>query len=162
MKTPLRFVSLGAGAGLVALMLSPTSTTPALAQTPGVLALLEQLQASVGALQERVNGLIASDEANTRVTPAVLLVEGTLRCTVVNVAEEPRTIVAQVVDADTAEIVRERTGTFPPRRVDFIAVADTILTGRGYCQFTVIDGTRKDIRGSIELVGPPPVQLAAE
>lgn len=162
MKTPLRLVALAACAGLVAVMLSPTSTTPALAQTTGVLALLEQLQARVGALQERVNALIASDDANARFTPAVLLVEGTLRCTVVNVAEEPRTIVTKVVDADTAETVREGTGIFPPRRVGFIAVADTILTGRGYCHFTVIDGTRKDIRGSIELVGPPSVQLAAD
>ena len=162
MTNLLRYLGVAVTAVLVTTLLATAGAVPAFAQSTGVLALIEQLQSTVQTIQTGVNALIASDEANFRATPAVLLVEGTLRCTVVNVSNEPRTILNQVIDADTGQVVRERTGVFPPRRVDFIPVPDSLFSLRGYCMFTVLDGTRKDIRGALELVGAPPVQLAAD
>jgi len=119
------------------------------------------LQTSVNALQASMNALIAPAQANVRITPLLESSSQDVSCSVVNVSASTRTI--RIENLGVGEPLVS-TDPIPPGAIFAIIRPDT--GGRFYCRFTVIDGTRADIRGSIGVKSSaslePASALAAE
>lgn len=135
---------LGAGAAV-------TSAQGA-APLQSLIGLLEQLQASVSALQQSVNALGASD--NFVFTPVVRVESGIIDCNFVNVTAEPRHVEIVIVNAATGATATQDSGlvaTPPGRFRSTGAFSPGGFTGMAYCKFTVLDGVKTDIRANLTL-----------
>ena len=132
------------------LVVSGVGATAVMAQgAPGslaqILAALQQLQASVNALGAENNFLF---------TPTVIVETGIVDCNHVNVTDADRHVLTQLVDASTGEVVATAGAGAATRPGQFRAVgavAPSGFSGTGYCKFTVVDGTKSDIRANLTL-----------
>lgn len=151
------------------------------ASVPGILAELKSMVTTVIAQLTTVQDSLAtltssSAQGNTRWTP---ILQGMTRtdCRVITISNVERTVRAQIwtfarpafpggagfppAPATPARVVLERTETLAPGGIIELVTND----GYFWCQFTVLDGTRADIRGSIDgwkdALGPS-TALAAE
>jgi hypothetical protein len=127
-----------------------------------LLAMMTSLQNSVNALQASMNASIAPAQANVRITPVLGSSSHDVSCTVVNVSASTRTIRIENIGV----VVEPLVTTDPMSPGAIFAIIRPDATGPFYCRFTVIDGTRTDIRGSIRVKSSaslePGTVLAAE
>ena len=127
--------------------------TAVLAQgAPGV---FEQLLAALVSLQQSVNAIGAV--SNVAVTPMVQVGQGDIGCYWVNVASAPRTVEIQLINAPVGTVVFEHPNPVPidpGKRMGIIVVAPRDFTGQAYCKFTVVDGTKADIRANLTVTSP--------
>lgn len=134
----------------VGLVISGVGVTVAMAQGASgfpeqVLTALRQLQASVDAIGASNNYLF---------TPVVIVESGIIDCNHVNVTDGDRHVLTELINAGTGAVVASASGTIPtlPGRARGVgAVAPLGFNGTGYCRFTVLDGTKADIRANLTL-----------
>lgn len=136
---------------------------------PSIMTAVAAVQNTVNTILSRMNALTAANAVNFRATPTVLwggpLGSTGVLCEVNNVSDAEHMVRMQFIDSLGATLA-EFTQLYPPGTGSSIGGA----TGFGwyYCKFTVLDGTRNDIRGSIAIhSAAPPVfddrfALAAE
>ena len=152
-KRLLRYCSAAAAVGLLLFVIGIATAGPVFAQTPSILQILARLQASVDAVQASLDALSAPSEVNFRLTPPVLRFqgdEGVSNCFVTNVSSATKNIRIQSLD---------RTGAVSFQNENPIAAGASFWFGvvnleATRCKFTVLDGTRSDIRGSIVVKFP--------
>ena len=131
-----------------------------------VLAAVQDVQRSIVGLQANANALQASLDAHIapshfRWTPAAFASADLVTCRVVNISDVEKTIHIEVKTGDGSNAT-ERMANVAPGAV---AIAGTgVRRGSFHCKFTVIGGTRADIRGTLSWVNPDgrSVQLPAE
>jgi hypothetical protein len=118
---------------------------------------MNTLQTSVSTLQTSVNALIAStSQGNTRITPAAVATSPDVGiCTVTNVTDVPRTIHVQMIDGNTGVLVSENGANGQLVQPGRSAYAPNGTNRRLFCQFTVVDGSRTDIRGDLAIYTAP-------
>jgi hypothetical protein len=137
---------------LAAALLIAGGGTAVLAQgAPGayeqLLAALVSLQRSVNAIQESVNAI--GTVSNVAVTPMVQVGGDDVFCHWVNAASAPRTVEIQLFNAPFGTLIFEHPDPVPidPGKRMGIGVPGHI--GQVYCKFTVVDGTKADIRANL-------------
>jgi hypothetical protein len=115
---------------------------------------MSTLQASVATLQTSLNTLIASTtEGNARITPAAVPTSpDTGICTATNVTDAPRTIHVQMIDGNSGSLVSENGANGQLVQPGKSAVAPGATNKR---LFTVVDGSRTDIRAGLAIYTPP-------
>jgi hypothetical protein len=161
----------------VVLVLSGVGATAVMAQGPpslaGILAALQEIQSSitgvaqsitgvqqgitgvqqsVDGVQQSVNALGAT--SNFAFTSAVIVESGIIDCGHVNVSGVERHVTTQLINANTGAVLIEGGGAIatPPGRYRGVgAFSPGGFSGTAYCKFTVVDGTKADIRGSLTL-----------
>jgi hypothetical protein len=141
----------------VGLLISGVGVTVATAQgAPGalqqILQALQGLQTSVDSVQESVNALGVLN--NYMVTPVVIVETGIIDCNHVNVTNADKHVLTELINAGTGAAVASASGgiaTPPGRSRGVGAVAPLGFNGTGYCKFTVLDGTKADIRANLTL-----------
>jgi len=121
-----------------------------------VLAAVQEVQRSIVGLQVTVNSLQASLDAHTgpshfRWTPAVRASNDSVNCMVVNVSDVDKTIHIEVKVRDGSTL-SDATVNVAPGATSFVAIAPRNFDF--HCKFTVINGTRADIRGTLTGFGP--------
>lgn len=137
----------------VALVVGPALARDTSAQSegggpPAVLSILHDLQRALAGLQSSVDALGAPDQTNVRTTPPLFAPGGDfaagVSCSAVNIADAPRTIRTEAIGL---QFPIDQTFTLQP---GLTLVVSGFGRGSGaYCRFTVLDGTRADIRGSM-------------
>jgi hypothetical protein len=159
------------------LVLSGIGATVVTAQGPpalgSILATLEQIlssitgveqgitgvQQGIAGVQESVNGVQQSVTAlgatsNFAFTSAVIVESGIIDCGHINVSSVDRHVTTQLINANTGAVLIEGGGTIatPPGRFRGVgAFSPGGFSGTAYCKFTVLDGTKADIRGALTL-----------
>lgn len=132
------------------LVISGVGATTAMAQ--GVPGAFEQILAALGQLQTSINALSASD--NFRFTPVVIVESGIMDCNHVNITNADRHVLTQLINANTGAVVVESSGanvTAPGRARGVGVFVPGAFSGTAYCKFTVLDGTKADIRADLTL-----------
>jgi hypothetical protein len=140
---------------------------------PTILQAVQNLQGSVNALQSTVNNiqtdvaaLTASEQSNVRVTPGLFLEPNqSLLFSVTNVGSVPHKIKVERVDRLGNIDVIISGETLQPSHSTDGNVGTVSFVGSYYLKFTVLDGSRADIRASAQqLLGPDVLgaALAAE
>jgi hypothetical protein len=124
---------------------------------PSIVEVVQALQAEISALQTSVNALIAStSQGSTRITPAAVPISPDVGiCTATNVTGVPRTIHVQMIDGNTGVLVSENGANGQIVQPGRSAVAPNRTNRRLFCQFTVVDGSRTDIRGDFAIYTAP-------
>ena len=113
------------------------------------------VQNALSNIQDSLNSLSAAGHSNVRFTPPAL-VDGisndTASCRVVNVSDATQTVRAQLIRSDGT--VQKDTGNIP------LAAGKELETSienlgflKVYCKFTVVGGSRTDIRGTLAVFG---------
>lgn len=139
------------------LVISGVGATMVAAQgAPGaldaILAALQQLQTSISNVQQSVNALGAVN--NFAFTPAVIAETGIIDCAHVNVTSVDRHVATRLINAGTGAVVAEDTGVVATAPGHYRAIGAFVpgaFSGLGYCMFTVLDGTKADIRANLLL-----------
>ena len=106
---------------------------------------LEQIERALQELQQSVDALGAS--SNIAVTPALRLNNDLIACKAVNVADTNRDVRLQLINF-LGEVVFEETRSVVPGGIGTLSAS---FFGSHYCRFTVLNGTKADIRGSFEI-----------
>ena len=75
---------------------------------------------------------------------------GVLTCFLANVSSAHKTVLAEVLNA-AGGVVGGATFSLGPGVISGISMGISTYTGFAYCKFTVQDGTKADIRGSLNL-----------
>ena len=161
--TSVAIFTLMAFAGLPATSLAQGATednngNPSILQVvQGLQAAMTTLQTSVGTLQTSVNALIASaSQGNTRITPAAVAISPDVGiCTATNVTDTPRTIHVQMFDGNNGTLFSENGGNGQLVQPGKSAVAPSTSNRRLFCVFTVVDGSRSDIRAGLAIYTAP-------
>jgi hypothetical protein len=114
-----------------------------------VLAAVQDAQRSIVGLQVNVNALQASLDAHIapshfRWTPAASLGNSNLECIVVNISDVQKTVHVELKGGDGSTRT-EATVNLAPGAAS--RAVNLVGSGTLYCEFTVIGGTRADIRG---------------
>jgi len=121
------------------------------------------VQNALRGIQDSLNSLSAVGDSSVRFTPPVASVTNSGRyvCFVVNVANASRTVRAQLIDgldgtvlSDTSDVSLAPGHTY---NTSEIGIASSV-----YCKFTVVGGSRTDIRGTLGFrpSGSPTEQLS--
>ena len=139
----------------------PPPSDPVLAAVQDVQRSVAGLQVNVDALQSSIDAHVALGPVNFRWTPAANASYDVLECNVVNVSDVPKTIHIELKRGD---------GTNETQATVDVAPGATSNTGtlnrygQFHCKFTVLNGTRADIRGTLLGAGPygPGFQIPAE
>jgi hypothetical protein len=157
MKLPSRRVVAVLAIALGVSVLMVAFSTPAVAQSPGILGLVEaltNLQESVANLQESVDELeekldehtAAPAVENVRYTPEVLVqTSEDVSCGVVNVANQQRSVTIEII-AQLGNVATSFPLILEPGQAGIQLVHTA--SGNFYCRFTVQNGSRSDIRGA--------------
>ena len=166
-KTYRRRLAVAAGGLAAAIVVVGATTNAQDSQNPiqSLFAAIAQLQNSVNAVQASLDVLSAPDQHNVRITPPLFVPGGvavqSAGCAVLNVSDVARQVRLQIVGT---QFPVDDTTTLFPGGARFVS-----SLGRGstaYCKFTVLDGTRADIRGSLTvgagITTPGSVTVAAE
>jgi hypothetical protein len=118
-----------------------------------VLAAVQEVQRSIVGLQVNVNALQSSLDAqlsplgvNFRWTPAARASADSVTCMVVNISDVEKTIHIEVKVRD-GSTQRDATVIVAPGATNFVVVAPRFEDF--HCKFTVVNGTRADIRGTL-------------
>ncbi len=120
-----------------------------------VVTLLQRIRTDIGAVQASVDEVQASVDAlgatsSRAYTSTVIVESGILDCTASNVADADREIRIRVVNATTGADIFALTSTVQPGRAYTVGLlAPSAFSGRAYCAFDVLDGTKADIRASL-------------
>ena len=109
---------------------------------------IDALKTALAALQGSVDALGQGSQVNTRFTPPVdvAAVGDLASCTAINVSSQPKSIQVQIFNSFGTVAENFPASVVPPGRI----------VGGGnrggdfyYCKFTVVDGTKADIRGGM-------------
>ena len=126
------------------------STAPG---NPNVLVAVQQVQETIVTLQNSVNALQASvgaigaaGEVNYRWTPSADAAGDSLECIAVNISDVQQTI---QIELKTRDGVNETEGTVTVAPGASGRVQTAERNGQFHCKFTVITGTRADIRAAL-------------
>jgi hypothetical protein len=118
-----------------------------------VLAAVQEVQRSILGLQVNLNALQSSLDAqlapmgvNFRWTPAVRASADSVTCMVVNISDVEKTILIEVKVRD-GSTQRDAMVNVAPGATSFVVIAPR--SGDFHCKFTVLNGTRADIRGTL-------------
>ena len=76
-------------------------------------------------------------------------------CIVTNVSSEPRHIKIEMVNFNNGDIIAAFESADPSFPGMGRSIGPPYSAGAAYCRFTVLDGTREDIRGSLTIVNTP-------
>jgi hypothetical protein len=120
---------------------------------PTILNAVTNLQDAVSKLQSSVDALIAVEESNVRFTPFVSdLSFDSYFCLATNVSAVSRDIRIQLIDVGGAggPVVRTDVTRTVPAGAGGVGVPFESCTNC-YCRFTVIGGSRRDIRAVMEV-----------
>jgi hypothetical protein len=116
---------------------------------------LGQLITMLQSVQQSLDGLMDVAESNVRITPPTPFGLATssafLRCIAMNTSSEPRTVRIEVIDATSGQVMNPLTQTLPPLTFGVTDIPKAPGKGVFSCRFTVLDGTRSDIRGELEI-----------
>ena len=146
-----------AGVGLAAQ--GPNSVPELLNQVLRAVGLVQSdvndLQTTLGEVQDAVTDLGAPIESTVRTTPAAFFRVGVMDCIQTNVSNVERHVAIAMINAGTGAVVTSDSGSIavPPGQSRSVGVFSTAFTGRAFCRFTVLDtgGTRADIRGNLAI-----------
>jgi hypothetical protein len=121
-----------------------------------VLAAVQEVQRSIVGLQVNVDALQSSLDARLapshfRWTPAVRASNDSVNCMVVNVSDVEKTIHIEVKVRD-GSTQRDAMVNVAPGASSFVVIAPR--NEDYHCKFTVLNGTRADIRGTLNGFGP--------
>jgi hypothetical protein len=130
---------------------TPPPVDPVLAAVQDVQRSVVGLEVNVNALQNSVDAQLAPMGVNFRWTPAVRASNDSVDCMVVNVSNVEKTIHIEVKVRD-GSTEGDATVIVAPGATNFVAIAPRNFDY--HCKFTVINGTRADIRGTLNGFGP--------
>jgi len=130
---------------------------------PTILAAVLAVQSSLSGAITTLNGLVttlnnfiaASAPGNTRITPPVVaFAPDTIFCTATNVSAASKNIRVQVINANTAATLFDTGAAGSPVSPN-LSTAGSAAGGaagtRAICKFTVVNGTKDDIRAVLAL-----------
>jgi hypothetical protein len=123
---------------------------------PTILAAVLAVQSSLNGLVTTLNNFIAaSAPGNTRITPPVVaFAPDTIFCTATNVSAASKNIRVQVINANTAATLFDTGAAGSPVSPN-LSTAGSAAGGaagtRAICKFTVVNGTKDDIRAVLAL-----------
>jgi hypothetical protein len=117
---------------------------------------LNGLVGTVESLETTLNNHIAGDApGNTRITPPVVgFPPDTIFCTATNVSATSKNLRVQVINANNGAMLFDTGATgFPtsPNGSTAGSAASGVGGTRAICKFTVVNGTKDDIRGALAL-----------
>jgi hypothetical protein len=143
-------------AGLGAVRLTAQVNNPG---NPTLVSMLQALQSAVSSLQTAISDVqtaighvAASDQANVRTTPPFpVTTSAGAECSLTNVSSIAHTVKAELRDG-LGNVTKSVTGTVAAGTIGVLQ-APNISGQRYYCQFTVVDGSRTDIRGTAFVMG---------
>lgn len=120
-----------------------------------VIALVTSLQADVAVIKSDTAAIRTPSQATTLFTGKVIFRSGVLDCALVNVVNQPRSVLIQVINGSTGVVATQDAGTVPvqPGISRSIGIASSFGTGSFYCKFTVLNGVASDIRANLLLGG---------
>jgi hypothetical protein len=119
-------------------------SNPVLAAIQEMQQTIVTLQNSVNALQASVDALGAPSQVNFRWTPAANVGNSRLECIVVNISDVQKTIHVELKNRDGSNETEAMVNLAPGAASSAL---NQISSGELHCKFTVIGGTRADIRG---------------
>lgn len=125
----------------------PSPGDPVLAAVQDVQRTIGGLQVDVNALQVSVDAQLALGDNHFRWTPAAFASADLVTCKVVNVSDVPKTIHIELKTREGA--TQLETMVEPAPGASSSVGAGQPLNGSFHCKFTVFNGTRADIRGTI-------------
>lgn len=108
---------------------------------------ISAIQIALATLQKSIDAISQESQVNTRLTPPVDVAPPDLAsCIATNVSAQPKNVQVQIVNLSGVVAENIPVGVLQPgtgggggnRTADFF-----------YCKFTVVDGTRADIRGAM-------------
>ena len=126
----------------------PAPSDPVLDAVQQVQRSIAGLQVNLDALQQGLDLHLAPMAVNFRWTPAVFASADVVTCRVVNISDVEKTIHIEVKTGN-GSTHNDQMVNVPPGAVTLSGTG--IQDGSFHCKFTVIGGTRADIRGAIEL-----------
>jgi hypothetical protein len=127
---------------------TPPPSDPVLDAVHQVQRSIVGLQVNLEALQSGLDLQLAPLGVNFRWTPAVGA-HHDLRCMVVNISDVEKTIRFEVKTRDGSTHTDTMLNV-APGATGFIAIAARPALGEFHCKFTVVGGTRADIRASLQ------------
>ena len=113
-------------------------------------AALTALQTTLASIQTTVNSLIPPAQGQVRQSPPLFFASAggnTIACPVTNVASASREVNIEYVQGSTGAVVSTIGAVLEPGRTRMSAFVG-FASDNYYCRFTVLDGTRSDIRAS--------------
>jgi hypothetical protein len=126
--------------------LPPPPGDPVLAAVQDVQRSIAGLQVNVDALQQGLDAQLAPMAVKSRWTPAVRALNDDVICMVVNISDVEKSIHIEV-KADDGSTRKDEVVNVAPGATNLVV---TRVPNFGfYCKFTVINGTRADIRGTL-------------
>jgi hypothetical protein len=129
----------------------PAPGDPVFAAVQEVQRTIVGLQVSVNALQASADAHFAWSDLNFRWTPAADASADNLQCIVVNISDVPKTIHVELKRRDGSNETEATVNVAP-------GASGRALTasryGQFHCKFTVVNGTRADIRAALLGFGP--------
>jgi hypothetical protein len=134
----------------------PAPADPVLAAVQDVQRSLAGLQVNLDALQQGLDLQLAPLGVNFRWTPVAFASDGLAFCHVVNISDVQRTIRIELKNGQGANLI-DVTIDKAPGTTTSMGMGQR-KTGDFHCKFTVLNGTRDDIRGTI-IVGNANGQL---
>ena len=122
---------------------------------PTILDALAKLQAAVSALDGKITaiGTAAIDlqnsaDTNVRYSPPVFIAQtGAIVCSIANVTDSARALKMEVIAGDDGTVKTTFFSDFTLKAREGTVASAQLSRGVFYCRYTVLDGTRSDIRG---------------
>jgi len=118
--------------------------------------LLAEMHKSTNSVEQMISGVLVADE-RLRFTPPAHVGDG--RCLWSVVGGHSRTVRAEVIrlsapqqSTTPAAVVASHTATLPPGGAAWAHIQEAL--GDAICRFTVLDGTKADIRASVVMFDP--------
>jgi len=142
------------GAGAVLSGQSQQGGLPALfeqilAAVTGLAGQTSDVKAGIEGLQASIDALGAPAESQVRTTPTVFFRTGVADCISTNVSSQPRHVKIEMINGNTGAVIFSEGGSIETAPGVSRSVGIVGGTGRTYCRFTVLDGTRADIRATL-------------
>ena len=142
--------------GVLTALIIAAAGAPAVAQQTaspqGMPHQIGALQNQIAVLQEQLRVLIGLHVSNVRITPPLVKTErDEISCLVVNVSTVTRRVRAEVIRFffDNVDVFADEIDLLPG---EVFGVGDARRERSvEHCRFTVIDGSKEDIRGRIEM-----------
>jgi hypothetical protein len=133
--------------------------------TQSVQTSLAGLQTTLTSIQSSLVNLQAFALSNVRFTHPIFIGDNQgVLCSVTNVASDDRTVKVEVLNGTGASALLSGNPLFTQTLQPGYVSAGSVGLARGsyYCKFTILDGTRNDIRASLEhLLGGPDNAIGA-
>jgi hypothetical protein len=156
-RTSVVTVFLLATAGLVWTVHAQSDGNPVILQAVQALqSSVDAIASQLTALQTSVNALSAPNQTNIRFTPPLIVSSSNVAaCFSVNITDVTRTVQIQVLSDSGTVIDDSGNVTLAAGHTWIISVFGSSLGETVYCKFTVVDGSRADIRAALGIFSAP-------